>query len=68
MSWLNKGIHGHHEHSSVITHISFGVTAIRARTKSKGYVKVAAVVPASEPARNLGNGVRALIERRSTTR
>lgn len=41
-------------------HISFGVTAILARTMSRGYVSIAAVVPAKAPATNLGNGGRAL--------
>lgn len=41
-------------------HISLAVTAILARTISSGYVSIAAVVPAREPARKRGKGGRAL--------
>lgn len=46
------------------SYISFGVTAMRARTMSSGYVSMAAVVPASEPARSLGTGGSTLHQRR----
>lgn len=48
---------------SAVSYISFGVTAMRARTMSSGYVSMAAVMPASEPARSLGTGGRALQQR-----
>lgn len=46
--------------TSKLAYISFGVTAILARTISRGYVIMAAVVPAMDPASNLGTGGRAL--------
>lgn len=45
------------------SYISFGVTAILARTISSGYVSIAAVVPARDPANNLGNGGSTLIRK-----
>lgn len=46
--------------TSKLAYISFGVTAILARTISRGYVIMAAVIPAMDPASNLGTGGRAL--------
>lgn len=52
--------YGKIKQDTIESYISLAVTAIRARTISKGYVSMVAVMPAREPASKRGKGGSAL--------